>query len=634
MHFLWNTNFTDDSRKIKLEFYNSSTMEIVGVNISHYTPYFLTCSPLEKAEREAVEDAEGEVEVVKKQNLFTGEQMELSKVSAFTPTLLKKLTKQFENIWEADIDYDRSYIYDEGLTYGAPYSLHNDCFELIDQVSRELKQEFTKVFAREKKTDPLKYAQITQQFNLCSQPVPEVKTNLAFTHEKSHDVQEHSYLAFFLARIANIPIPRAYKSKRVSEWIKSMIYTYFRRNNILIPTSKELRRDMKPRKVTGALTIEPKEGTYFNTVVCDFKSLYPSCIDSYNLSYETVDCTHPECKRNRIAELNHHVCTKRRGFYSLLVGALKDLRNQWFYTLSHQPSASEETRRWAKEISKLLKLITVSSYGVTIRIHGLACPPLAESITGYGRWALQTTWQMAKNYGMRPVYGDTDSIFLDDPSPHQTKRLISAVKRKLRLDLAIEKRYNICVLPKAKKAYFGITEDGNPDVKGLTAVKSNAPKFIHQVFLQCVRALSRVQNGQEYISAKNNIISIVQSEITRLRKRGVNLEELTYSVKLYHDPNDKIQYSNGIPQPYQCALQLIEAGEKLSQGDTVHFIKVKPFSHRGKTFTVKPLNQVRSLSEINVQDYIRNLTTALEQTFKPMNIELKSDTTLTRWFKT
>jgi DNA polymerase I len=42
------------------------------------------------------------------------------------------------------------------------------------------------------------------------------------------------------------------------------------------------------------LTVAPKAGTYFNTVVCDFESLYPSCIDSFNLSYETVDCWHPD----------------------------------------------------------------------------------------------------------------------------------------------------------------------------------------------------------------------------------------------------------------------------------------------------------------------------------------------------
>ncbi|MCW3980396.1 MAG: hypothetical protein NWF11_02865 [Candidatus Bathyarchaeota archaeon] len=100
-----------------------------------------------------------------------------------------------------------------------------------------------------------------------------------------------------------------------------------RKNSILIPTSEEMRRGFETRKVPGALTITPAAGIYFNTVVCDFESLYPSCIDSYNLSYETVDCPHEECEANRIQETNHHTCTKRKGFYSILMGALKDLKS-------------------------------------------------------------------------------------------------------------------------------------------------------------------------------------------------------------------------------------------------------------------------------------------------------------------
>ena len=149
---------------------------------------------------------------------------------------------------------------------------------------------------------------------------------------------EQVYLAFLLSRLANIPVPKAHKSRRVSDWIKSIIYTYLRSNDVLIPTSRELRRGLETHRVVGALTLEPMAGTYFNTVVCDFESLYPSCIDSFNLSFETVDCLHEECRVNKILEVGHHVCTRRRGFYSLLVGALKDLRIRWFKPLANNTS--------------------------------------------------------------------------------------------------------------------------------------------------------------------------------------------------------------------------------------------------------------------------------------------------------
>ena len=90
---------------------------------------------------------------------------------------------------------------------------------------------------------------------------------------------------FTLARIANLQVPRTYKNRRVSDWIKSMFYNYLRENNILIPTARELRRGEETHRVKGALTFSPESGVHFNVVVVDFDSMYPSLIDSYNLSH-------------------------------------------------------------------------------------------------------------------------------------------------------------------------------------------------------------------------------------------------------------------------------------------------------------------------------------------------------------
>jgi hypothetical protein len=75
--------------------------------------------------------------------------------------------------------------------------------------------------------------------------------------------------------------------------------------------------------------------------------------------------------------------------------------------------------------------------------------------------------------------------------------------------------------------------------------------------------------------------------------------------------------------------------EKVDRGNTMHFIKVKPFKYKGKTFTVKPVEHVKSSKEINVEDYIRKMTTALEQTFAPMGIKLeqKPETKISDWFE-
>ena len=627
--------FINDHSKITLKFYDASAEEIIEVRDSKYKPCFLIPYPLNEKDEYTVDRILGKVSTIEKQDLFTDEMRTMAKIEIRTPDQIKKYGRMFENVWENEIEPSRGYVYDYGLVFGSQYVLQGNRLASVSNVPEKEKKKFDSVFDEVKKADPLKYVQLKELFDLCYQPIPQINPEILGIHEEIDP--ERYYLMFMLARIANLPVPEAYSNRRVSEWIKSMIYTYLRRNNFLIPTSKELRKGEKLKEsVPGALTITPKSGIYFNTVVTDFESLYPSCIDSYNLSYETVDCKHEECRDRGISELDHHVCTRRRGFYSVIIGALKDLRIHWFKPLSKNPSISKHERLLAEALAKLLKLISVSSYGVTVRIHGLASTPLAESITGYGRYALQTAWNMAEERSLHPTYGDTDSIFLDNPSEEEVKRLVKTVKEKLRLDLAVEKEYSLCVLSEAKKAYFGILKDGTPDIKGLTVIKSNSPEFFLRAFRNCVKELSHVKNLEEYELAKKRIVAIVQKAIKDLRQRRFELKDLEYSVQLYFDPKQKVESEEALHQPYQCAVQLIDAGVEVSKRDTVSFVKVSPFNYQGKKFTVKPTAHVKSLSEVNVKDYVRNLRTALGQTFNPMNIEfeIRKDKKISDWFGT
>jgi len=365
--------------------------------------------------------------------------------------------------------------------------------------------------------------------------------------------------------------------------------------------------------------LTPEPGIHFNTVIVDFDSMYPSLIDSFNLSHETIDCDHEECHNNKVPKLSHHVCNQIRGVYSVVIGALKDLRIHWFKPRSKDKTISEENLRLAKATSKLLKLILVSSYGVVIRIHGISRSSLGESITAYGRYSLRTARKIAEKKGLHVVAGDTDSLFLENPTEKEIRWLIKEAKKRLKLDLSVEVRYNLCVLPEAAKAYFGIRKDGTYDLKGLTAIKSNSPNFIYNVFDECVQELTTVTNKSEFNKAKRKIKTIVQNAIDDLVLGKIPIEDLEYSVKIHDDPKEKLKGAS-LHQPYQCAIQLLDSGEDVKKYDEMRFVKVKPFNYHGRKFSVKPTDHIKRLSEINVLDYIRNLRTALNQTFEPMGI--------------
>ncbi|MFX1565724.1 MAG: DNA polymerase domain-containing protein, partial [Promethearchaeota archaeon] len=507
--------------------------------------------------------------------------------------------------------------YDQNLRFGCPHVKSQTGYSLDLHLPRAELDEFDALFAETADQDPLKFDFLKEYFRYAVQPVPEIPQSLL----KSNTTYDESKIlwASMLARIANIPFKRALTSRSVSEWIRSMLYTTYRKLGILIPNPSDLTKGHTPHRVEGALTIAPTQGTYYSMTALDFESLYPSLIDTYNLSYETMDCEHDDCKAYTVPDEPHYVCNHRRGIFSALIGALKDLRIHWFKPRSRQKNLPQKQRTQAKTISDLLKFLLVSSGGVTIRIQGLASPPLAESMMAYGRWSLRTTWDFAIEHGMHPIYGDTDSIFLDNPTAQQIDWLIKIVQDELKLKLAIDVVYKLCVFSSAKKAYFGILPDGKPDIKGITLGKSSTPPRFREIFLEAVKPLAVVDSPTKLADAKPEIVSILQREITRLRRRDFAVDEMEYRVKVWKGDKGRGKGS-ALAQPYQALQQLSDKGIKVKKRDEIRFVKVNPFRYSTRTFTVKP-TQMATKDEIDIPDYIRKLEMAFEQILIPLEID-------------
>ena len=624
IYYLLEAAVSEKDQGIKLTFFNPSENKWKEILDTDYRPYFFIPYPISEDDQKVLDNLNLEPIIVEKIDLFTRQTEKIAQINLNNFSDPAHISRQFSKSWEKDIPIVLSYAYDKNLVFGTQYKIQGKEIIPFLDVSKEELKTFRKIFSEIKKNDIEKYKLSKKLFILCSQPVPAVTLERLGIKKKVDS--KHLHTMFMLARLANIPLSFTYNNRKVSTWIKSILHYYLRKKNILIPTAKELRKGEKPHSVKGALTLSPEPGIHFNTVVVDFDSMYPSLIDSYNLSHETIDCAEKECQTNKVPGLDHCVCTKLRGVYSVLIGSLKDLRIHWFKPQSKNKTLSTETRNLAKTTSDLLKLLLVSSYGVVIKIHGLSRSSLGESITAYGRYSLRTAYEIAKNNGLYPIYGDTDSLFLENPTDQQIEWLIKTVKTRLKLDLSIEERYNICVLPKASKAYFGIRKDGTVDIKGLTAIKSNSPNFINNVFNECIQELKNVQNESELIKAKKRIKNVVNKAVTNLKLGQVPLKDLEYIILIHEDPKEKLKGTT-LHQPYQCAFQLLELGKKIKKRDKMHFIKVKPFIYKGRKFTVKPTEQVKNFKEINIDDYIRNLRTSLDQTFKSMGINFTSDIT-------
>ncbi|MEM3027073.1 MAG: DNA polymerase domain-containing protein, partial [Thermoproteota archaeon] len=369
---------------------------------------------------------------------------------------------------------------------------------------------------------------------------------------------------------------------------------------------------IKGKKYRGAIVLEPKPGLYFNLVVLDFASLYPSIIMNFNISYETVRCVHDECRDNMPMNSPHWVCRKRRGVESSIIGALRELRVKYYQPLAKK-TRDEEKRSFYDVVQRAIKVFINASYGVmgADSFHFYA-PCAAETVTWIGRGIFTELVETASALRIEVVYGDTDSIFLKNPKSEEVEKLIELVRNKYSIELNIDKVYRYGVFSQRKKNYLGVTEDGNVDIKGLVGKKSSTPKFVKQAFHDMVSILSKVRNEEEFNSAVSSIKSMINDYVEKLVNRQLSLEELAFDVML-SKPVDN--YDKSTPQHVKAAKQLErEFGVKARAGDIISYVKVKT--------GVKPV-KMASIEEIDLEKYLSVMKATFEQVLDPLGIEIE-----------
>lgn len=426
-------------------------------------------------------------------------------------------------------------------------------------------------------------------------------------------------LLVIIARIGRMPIDDIARMG-VSQWIRSLLYYEHRVRNCLIPKKEELQRRsegvmsdavIKDKKYRGGLVVEPKEGIHFNVVVMDFASLYPSIIKVRNISYETVRCPCEECKQNTIPQTNHWTCSRRNGLTSMIIGSLRDLRVNYYKSLSKKETLTEEQRQQYTVVSQALKVILNASYGVMgAEIFPLYFLPAAEATTAIGRHTILETIKKCEAAGIEVLYGDTDSLFIKNPTEEQIQIVIDQAKKDHGVDLEIDKTYRYCVLSNRKKNYLGVTNSGKVDVKGLTGKKSHTPPFIKKLFYDLLDVLSKVKTIEDFEKAKREISAKIADCGKKVEEKEIPLEDLTFNVMLSKAPSE---YVKTIPQHIRAAKQL-ETIREVKKGDRISYIKIlnKP--------GVKPVEMAKK-EEIDSKKYMEFMESTLEQITSSMDLD-------------
>jgi DNA polymerase I len=405
----------------------------------------------------------------------------------------------------------------------------------------------------------------------------------------------------------------------ISNWIRNMLYFEHRKRNYLIPRKDEIiavkgqavtEAKIKGKKYMGAIVLKPPAGVYFDVAVLDFTSLYPSIVKTRNLSYEVINCDHPECRSNVIPSTPHWVCTKRQGLTSILIGMLRDIRALWFKPMSKK--VKDQVKKSLYEVvEKSLKVILNASYGVMGSSNfSLYCPPVAESTTAIGRYIITKTIEKAESLGLRVLYGDTDSIFIHNPDESKIGELMEWAEEELKVDLDYDKRYRFVAFSGLKKNYVGVLVNGEVDIKGLVGKKRNTPPFLKEAFLNFVGILSKVDTPEDFEKSKVLLRDLAKKVYDKLRERRYSLDELAFTVMLSKHPSEYAVAS----QHVKAAKLLMAYKKNVDAGSIIRYVKVK--GEPG----VKPV-QLARIDEVDVDKYVEHMRTTFEQVLTALGLD-------------
>ncbi|MDI6643021.1 MAG: DNA-directed DNA polymerase [Candidatus Hodarchaeaceae archaeon] len=333
------------------------------------------------------------------------------------------------------------------------------------------------------------------------------------------------------------------------------------------PVGEEFEERLEETYV-GAYVMEPVRGLHEDLVVFDFRSLYPSIIVTHGIDPSTFNCKC--CKPSeatRVPELDYRFCKKQKGFIPATLERLIEARAKLKEELKHHKRETKEyrsldARQWA------LKIVANSFYGMMgyprARWYFKQC---AESVTSFGRHYIHKTIDMARDFGLEVVYGDTDSLHckLDGKSQEDAMRFLKQVNESLPgiIELELEGFYPRGVFI-TKKRYAMIDEEGRMVVKGLEFVRRDWAALAKRTQEEVLKAI--LKDGLPEKAAE-----IIRKTTRDVLEGRVDLDDLV----IYTQLKMPIESYRAIGPHVVAAKRLRELGYEVEPGMMIAYIETK-----------------------------------------------------------
>jgi len=346
------------------------------------------------------------------------------------------------------------------------------------------------------------------------------------------------------------------------------------------------------RPYAGGLVLQPEPGLHENIAVLDFKSMYPNLMIAYNLSPDTYVSPKDPLPQGGVyeaPEVKHKFRKEPPGFYKEVLSYLIRVRDEIRPKMSKLKPGSVEYRVLDAR-QKAVKIITNASYGYAGWIGARwYVKPVAEAAAAWGRHTILTAIEMAKKEKLRVVYGDTDSIFMENQQ-EKIEKLSREISERMGLEVKPDEIYVRIFFTEAKKRYAGLLPDGRLDIVGMEVVRGDWATIAKKVQEKVLEIILKEQSPRK-------AADFVRQFIHDLRQRRVPYRDLVIW-KTLTKPAEEYEVK---ASHVEAAKMLRAKGWELAVGDKIGFVVV---TGTGRLYErVKPY-MLASYDEVDLDYYV------------------------------
>jgi len=254
----------------------------------------------------------------------------------------------------------------------------------------------------------------------------------------------------------------------------------------------------------GAEILDVTPAVYDNVGILDIRAMYHSNADKYNISWDTIDENGEDCGNGT------KFSQGKKGLLVRQMEKMTELRN--IFKMKMLVSDGAVKRKW-DTMQFAAKTLVASMYGVAGDAkYGLYHPEIAAAITYTSRHTLGELMVEAQRVGFNVIYGHTDSVFCEIPTPEVGLELLPTINERMSPIVVEFEMWCPRLIMVAKNRYTGMVTwaDGEYQepqmyVKGIEMKQSRMPPIMKEAMNNTI---SGILNGktERAITARNQAL--------------------------------------------------------------------------------------------------------------------------------